>query len=106
MAEIVSLTTFNQQRGDLTVIEKVVPFDIKRVFYIYNVDDSVRGKHRHKRTVQAAVVLNGECTIYCNNGVSEDEFHLHSPNECLVIHPEDWHTMYNFSENAILLVLA
>jgi len=106
MAEIIDLKTHTDKRGNLTVIEKVIPFDIKRIFYIYGVDDSKRGGHRHHKTYQAAVCIKGSCTIYNNNGLQEDVFELDKPNKCLIIKPEDWHTMYNFSEDAILMVLA
>jgi dTDP-4-dehydrorhamnose 3,5-epimerase-like enzyme len=106
MAEILDLQTFTDKRGNLTVIEKVVPFDIKRIFYIYGVDDSKRGGHRHHKTIQAAVCIKGSCTIYNNNGKTEEVFELDKPNKCLILRPEDWHTMYNFTEDAILMVLA
>jgi len=50
MAELIDLKTFTDVRGNLTVIERVMSFDIKRIFYIYGVDDSVRGGHRHHKT--------------------------------------------------------
>lgn len=106
MARILDLKTFTDKRGNLTVIEKVIPFDIKRVFYIYGVDDSKRGGHRHHKTIQAAVCIKGSCTIYNNNNIKEEEFRLDKPNKCLILQPEDWHTMYNFSEDAILMVFA
>ncbi len=106
MAQILDLQTFTDKRGNLTVIEKVIPFDIKRIFYIYGVDDSKRGGHRHYKTIQAAICIKGSCVIYNNNGQSEVIFELNKPNKCLIINPEDWHTMYNFSEDAILMVLA
>lgn len=106
MAYIIDLKTFTDTRGNLTVIEKVVPFDIKRIFYIYGVDDSKRGGHRHHKTVQAAVCIKGSCTIFNSNGEKEEVFVLDKPNQCLIIQPEDWHTMYDFSEDAILMVLA
>lgn len=106
MAKLLNLQTFTDKRGNLTVIEKVIPFEIKRIFYIYGVDDSKRGGHRHYKTKQAAVCLTGQCTIYNNNGHNEQVYHLNSPDKCLIIEPEDWHTMYDFSENAILMVLA
>jgi len=106
MARIIDLKTFTDKRGNLTVIEKVIPFDIKRVFYIYGVDDSKRGGHRHCKTIQAAICIKGSCTIYNNNGAIEDEFDLNQPDKCLIIEPDDWHTMYNFSKDAILMVFA
>ena len=59
MASIIDLKTFTDKRGNLTVIEKVIPFEIERVFYIYGVDDSVRGGHRHHKTIQAAICIKG-----------------------------------------------
>lgn len=106
MAYLVDLKTFTDKRGNLTVIENILPFGIKRVFYIYGVDNSKRGGHRHHKTIQAAVCIQGECKIYNNDGVTENTYHLDRPSECLVIEPKDWHIMYDFSENAILMVLA
>jgi dTDP-4-dehydrorhamnose 3,5-epimerase-like enzyme len=106
MAKLINLNTFCDKRGNLTVIEKVIPFDIKRIFYIYGVDSSVRGKHRHKKTIQAAICIQGHCTIWNNDGKNKQEFILDSPDKCLILEPSDWHKMYNFSTDAILTVLA
>lgn len=106
MASVLDLRTFTDARGNLTVIEKVIPFDIKRIFYIYGVDSSQRGGHRHHKTIQAAICIKGSCTIYNNDGNTEKEFVLDQPNKCLILQTTDWHTMYNFSPDAILMVLA
>ncbi len=106
MASLLCLKTFIDKRGNLTVIEKVIPFDIKRIFYIYGVDDSVRGGHRHKKTIQAAVCLKGSCRIFNDNNITQEEFLLDSPDKCLLLMPEDWHKMYDFTPDAILMVLA
>ena len=106
MAHLIDLKTFTDERGNLTVIEKVVPFEIKRIFYIYGVDKSKRGSHRHNKTIQAAICIRGFCTIYSNDGVKEELFDLDQPNKCLILETRDWHTMYNFSPDAILMVLA
>ena len=106
MAHIISLKTFTDKRGNLTVIEKSIPFDIKRIFYIYGVDDSVRGGHRHIKTIQAAICIQGSCTIYNNDTVTKEEFVLDSPDKCLILEPKDWHQMHSFSKDAILMVLA
>ena len=106
MAHIIDLKTFTDKRGNLTVIEKSIPFDIKRIFYIYGVDNSVRGGHRHVKTKQAAICIQGQCTIYNNDGATETDFVLDQPNKCLIIENKDWHKMYNFSPDAILMVLA
>jgi hypothetical protein len=106
MAYLIDLETHTDKRGNLTVIENVLPFTIERVFYIYGVDKSERGGHRHHKTVQAAVCIQGECRIYNYNGIKEEVFHLDRPSKCVLLKPEDWHKMYDFSEDAILMVLA
>ena len=88
------------------MIERVIPFDIKRIFYIYGVDDSVRGGHRHKNTIQAAICLKGSCKISNHDGFVEHEYTLGSADQCLLLDPADWHQMYEFTEDAILMVLA
>jgi WxcM-like, C-terminal len=106
MAYLIDLKTFIDVRGNLTVIEKTIPFDIKRIFYIYGVDQSVRGGHRHKTTIQAAICLKGSCRIYNNDGQDERYFVLDQPSKCLILQTHDWHTMDQFSPDAILMVLA
>lgn len=106
MAKIIDLKTFTDNRGNLTVIEKVIPFTIQRIFYIYGVNDSKRGGHRHHKTIQAAICIKGSCTIYNNDGKKEEVFQLNAPNKCLLLEPNDWHTMYDFTPDAILMVLA
>lgn len=106
MAYKIDLKTFTDKRGNLTVIEKVFPFEIKRVFYIYGVDDSIRGGHRHHKTVQAAVCIKGACKIFSDNGSNQEEFILDDPSKCVVLFQEDWHKMYDFTEDAILMVFA
>jgi hypothetical protein len=106
MAYLIDLKTFIDVRGNLTVIEKTIPFDIKRIFYIYGVDQSARGGHRHKTTIQAAICLKGSCRIYNNDGQDENYFVLDQPSKCLILQTRDWHTMDQFSPDAILMVLA
>ena len=108
MAHLLNLTTFTDHRGSLTVIEKVIPFAINRIFYIYGVDNSERGFHRHKKTIQAAVVIQGKCRIMSKSGISLPlkEFIMDSPSKCLIIYPEDYHWMDNFSKDCILMVFA
>lgn len=105
MGKIIDLATFSDPRGDLTVIEKILPFQVKRIYFIYNVEGK-RGEHRHKKTRQAFVCLNGSCKIYLNNGENKKFIVLDNPKKCLIVEPEDWHYMDSFSNGSILLVLA
>ena len=105
MAYIIELPTFGDERGSLTIVEKVLPFDIKRFYYIYDVSGQ-RGGHRHKKTIQALISLGGSCEIYVNNGDREEIFLLDTPNKCLILDLKDWHTMDKFSKGSTLLVFS
>lgn len=106
MAYILPIQTISESRGVLTVLDKIVPFDIKRLFYIYNVDDSDRGGHRHVKTYQAAICIQGSCMISNHDGEKLEVFNLDGPSKCLILEPKDWHIMHSFTHDAILLVLA
>lgn len=105
MAELIELPTIIDSRGSLTVIDGLLPFEIKRVYYIYNVQGE-RGGHRHKVARQCLIALVGKCTVHVNNGQTLVGFELSRPDLGLIIEPEDWHTMDGFSTGAVLLVLA
>jgi|TARA_B100001559_G_C16500312_1_gene622994 dTDP-4-dehydrorhamnose 3,5-epimerase-like enzyme len=105
MAEIILFNTHSDSRGSLTVIEKNVPFDIKRVFFIYNVDDSKRGFHKHKKTRQVAICIKGSCDILIEKETVQ-KFSLKNPEIGLLIEPEDYHWMENFSDGTVLLIIA
>lgn len=102
---MINLPTFGDTRGNLTVIEKCLPFEIKRFYYIYDIEGK-RGGHRHKKTTQALICLGGSCEIYVNNGEKEEIILLDSPSKCLIVESRDWHTMDKFTYGAILLVFA
>lgn len=106
MAKLSHLETHITERGSLTVLEKILPEGIKRIFYIYNAENQVRGGHRHKLAYNALVCVGGTCKVYVHNGEIEEIYHLDSPDKCLLLEPRDWHTMYDFSKNSVLLVLS
>ena len=106
MAYSIILKTHSDKRGNLTVIEKEIPFEIKRIFYIYGVDKSKRGGHRHKSTIQAAICIHGSCKVSNNDGEKREEFKLDHPSKCLILETKDYHIMHSFSPDAVLLVLA
>jgi dTDP-4-dehydrorhamnose 3,5-epimerase-like enzyme len=107
VAHILTLRTFPDGRGKLTVIEKEIGFPIKRVFYIYDTSpDVVRGGHAHRTTLHAVICIQGTCEVFVDNGVEEKTFVLDSSDKCLILNPEDWHTMSKFSPGCVLLTLA
>ena len=63
MGKLIELPTYSDPRGNLTVVEKCLGFEIKRVYYIYNTDRKERGFHKHKKTYQALISVSGSCRI-------------------------------------------
>lgn len=109
MAYLINLVNFKDTRGNLTVLdntEELLPFKIKRVFYIYGVDESIRGGHRHKETIQAAICIKGSCVVTNDDGQKNEAFLLDDPSKCLILETKDWHQMKDFTHDAILLVFA
>lgn len=106
MARLIPLPTIpSEGKGQLTVIEKILPFKVERVYFIYRAQGE-RGGHRHKETIQALVAVAGACTIYNHDGQTETEYRLERPDQMLLLDPPDWHKMYDFSDDCVLLVLA
>lgn len=109
MASLFTLPKFSDNRGTLVVldnIESLLPFHIKRIFYIQADHNALRGGHRHHTTIQAAICIKGSCVIYNDDNISVKEYLLDSPDKCLILETKDWHIMHSFSPDAILLVLA
>lgn len=110
MAKIISLPTHEDPRGKLSVLEKMLPFDIKRVYWMYEMNELPRGGHRHKITHQGLICVQGSCKIKVINKVinkiNQEIFYLNQANQCLYLAPEDWHELYDFKENAIVLLCA
>jgi len=104
-SKILKIPTFEDERGFLTVMENTLPFEIKRIYWIYEADEQIRGGHRHKITKQALVAVSGTVDLKINNGNKKTLYILDHPSKCLIVEPEDWHTMY-FKNNAVLMVFA
>jgi hypothetical protein len=107
MPALLQLASHVDPRGSLTVLEREVPFPIRRVFVIHGVPGDVRrGGHRHKRTRQALVCIGGSCVVDCQTPTSHSTHRLDRADQCLIIEPEDFHWMHSFSSGAVLVVLA
>lgn len=106
MPKIFTLPVHSSSRGDLTVFENILPGSLKRIFYITNADGETRGGHRHIKAWQALVCLQGSCDIYVETPDKKMVFGLDEPNKVLILEPQDWHTLENFSDNAIVLVVS
>ncbi len=97
------------ERGQLVAIEalKDLPFEFKRVYYIYDTKDGVRrGFHAHYDLEQILICVSGSCKIHLDNGFETEEVLLDKPNEGLYIANNMWREMYDFTKDAVLLVIA
>lgn len=96
-------------RGQLVALEenKEIPFQIKRVYYIYDTLDGVRrGFHAHKKLKQLLLCVHGSCKILLDDGTDKEIVTLKNPFEGIFIESNIWREMYDFSPDAVLLVLA
>ena len=105
ICKLINLPEHPDARGNLIVMEKALPFDVKRVYWICGAADQTRGGHRHIKNRQALVALNGVVRIDLEQCKKSERCSLVSPKQCLLIEPDVWHWM-TFSEGAILLVFA
>lgn len=106
---MIDLPVISDPRGDLTFVEggNHVPFDIRRVYYLYNVPvDSERGGHAHRDLEQVVFALSGSFRIKIDDGVSKSEYVLRNPKRGLYINKLIWREMDNFSQGAVCMVLA
>ncbi len=108
-ARILDLPQIHDPRGDLTFIEggAHVPFDIARVYYLYNVPvDAERGGHAHKELEQIVFALSGSFRMKIDDGTKKTEYWLRDPRKGLYISRMVWREMDAFSQGAVCMVLA
>lgn len=96
-------------RGQLVALEELkdIPFEIKRVYFMYDTVEGVRrGYHAHRKLEQILFCVHGSCKIHLDNGHEKKEVILDRPYEGLYIANNMWREMYDFSPDAVLMVLA
>lgn len=106
---IIELPKISDPRGNLSFIEgsQHIPFDIKRVYYLYDVPGgSHRGSHAHKNLPQFIVAISGSFDVLLNDGYDKKRFHLNRPFLGLYVCPMMWRELDNFSSGAVCLVLS
>ncbi len=105
----VSFPPLGDDRGSLVALEgsDTVPFEIKRVYYIFGTQQGVaRGFHAHHKLQQVAVCVTGKCRMILDDGKNREEAWLDSPTKGLLIGDLVWREMHDFSPDCVLLVLA
>jgi hypothetical protein len=109
LCPIIQFSDFGDKRGKLVVVEGGIgiPFEIKRVFYIYESDSTVvRGQHANKDSEFVLINVSGESKVRITDGKEELIVELNRPMMGLYIPKMIWKDMYDFSSDSVLLVLA
>jgi len=109
LIKLLDFATKGDARGSLVALEshKNIPFDIKRVYYIFATEAGVvRGLHAHKALQQVLICLKGSCRIVLDNGSMKEQVILDCPDKGLLIDSLVWREMHDFSHDCVLLVLA
>jgi dTDP-4-dehydrorhamnose 3,5-epimerase-like enzyme len=106
---LLPLTIRGDDRGSLIAIEerRHVPFDIARMYYIFGTRSGVvRGRHAHLRLTQLLVAVAGSCTMSLDDGAMRTSLVLNEPATGLLLGPNVWREMSDFSPDCVLMVLA
>ncbi len=99
----------NDLRGDLSVmdVQKEIPFEVQRIFWVYDVpNERIRGSHVHRVLEEFLICVKGSVTVVVDDGSSRKEIVLNDPSTGLYLPPKIWRTLYRYSADAVLLVLA
>lgn len=106
---LISLRPVHDERGDLIAVEnkRDIPFDIARVYYLYNVPvNSARGGHAHKTLRQVIFAMSGSFRLTVHNGQNSEQFQLRDPGVGILLENLIWREMDLFSQGAVCMVLA
>ncbi|HHQ4449140.1 TPA: sugar 3,4-ketoisomerase [Aeromonas hydrophila] len=109
LANLIHLPVLGDDRGSLIALEgnKNIPFDIKRIYYIYGTKTGVsRGFHAHKALKQVAIAVSGSCRFILDDGIEREDILLNDPAQGLLIESFMWREMHDFSDDCVLMVLA
>ena len=105
---IIDIRKYTDNRGYLSVIEggEDIPFEIKRIYYLYMVPEAARGAHAHRELQQLLVATSGSVDITLDDGHEKKTFHLDRPWKGLLVTPGLWRDLDNFSGGTVLMCLA
>ena len=106
--KIINFPKITDVRGNLSFIEenRQIPFQIKRVYYLYDVPSgATRGGHAHKELEQVVIALSGSFDVILDDGKKRRSFFLNRPHYGLYIPPKIWREIENFSSNSVALSL-
>ena len=105
---MIEIRRFSDNRGYLSVVEGEIdiPFEIKRIYYLYMVPEASRGAHAHKQLQQLMIATSGSVHVTIDDGTNKKTFVLDKPWKGLLVTPGLWRTLDDFSGGAVCMVLA
>lgn len=105
---LLKIPSFSDSRGSLSISESQnLPFEIKRVFWIYDVGEGkTRGGHAHSTCQEIVFAINGSFDIFIDNGKEQQTFHIDKPDTGIYIGANVWCELSNFSEGTVCVALA
>ena len=106
--QIIDIRRYSDNRGYLSVVENGIdiPFEIKRIYYLYMVPEVARGAHAHKELQQLLIATSGSVKVIMDDGTNKKSFMLDRPWKGLLIPSGLWRDLENFSGGAVLMCLA
>ena len=109
LIKLLNFQSLGDERGGLVSLEqqKNIPFDIKRIYYLFNTEANVaRGFHAHIALQQVAICVKGSCRFTLDDGENRETVILNSPHIGLYIGSNQWREMHDFSNDCVLMVIA
>lgn len=106
---LIKLPRIDDSTGSLSIVEggSTIPFDIKRVYYLYGLGNrSIRGSHAHRSLQQLFIAMSGSFEVTLHNGAEEFRYTLTTPDLGLLVPKMTWRSVENFSSGAVCCVLA
>lgn len=106
--KVIDIRRYTDTRGYLSVVENGldIPFEIKRIYYLYMVPEVARGAHAHKELQQLLIATSGSVEVIMDDGKEKKSFMMDRPWKGLLIPAGLWRDLENFSGGAVLLCLA
>ena len=104
-----SIQKIQDERGDLcfaTSRTELIPFEIKRIYYLFNNTGKHRGGHAHRELEQVMIAISGSFEVHFDDGKTKKSFFLNKPSEGIFIPKMIWRELHSFSKDSVCLVLA
>lgn len=109
LPELIDFKEIRDNRGCMIALEQLnnIPFEIKRVYYMYDLNSKTRrGEHAHRQTDRILICLRGSCIVDFDDTYNKYQVSLNSPSKGVRLLPYIWHSLFNFSEDCLIMVLA